>query len=143
MQIDVENPVVKLCGAGMQAELEGRPEEARKLFEEAWSMSRDDYEACLAAHYLARHQHTPEKAFEWNRMALARADAVADERVAEFYPSLLLNMGHSYELRGDNAEARDHYQRAAERLTVLPEGPYKQIVETGVAGGLKRTEPEQ
>ena len=53
MSIDPINPVVLLCAAGM--EREGEPEEARRLFQQAWDARRNDYEAAIAAHYLARN----------------------------------------------------------------------------------------
>jgi hypothetical protein len=56
--MDPNNPVVRLCAAGMAAEGEGRPADAKALFEQAWAESRDDFEACIAAHYVARHQAT-------------------------------------------------------------------------------------
>ncbi len=50
----------------------------------------------------------------WNQEALARADAVGDERVHNFYPSLYVNMGRSYEVLGNWAEARRYYKLAAD-----------------------------
>ncbi|HEX8710105.1 MAG TPA: hypothetical protein VF723_17820 [Pyrinomonadaceae bacterium] len=138
--MDTDNLVVRLCSEGMQAEAEGRPDEARKLFEQAWAAAQDDYEACVAAHYLARHQSKPEAVFEWNREALERAEAVSDDRVQGFYPSLYLNMGHSYETLGNPGEARRHYAMAAARLDHVPDGPYKDVVQNGIAGGFQRTE---
>lgn len=57
--IDPDNAVVKLCAQGMQAEGAGRRGDARALFEQAWEIAGDDYERCIAAHYLARHQDGP------------------------------------------------------------------------------------
>jgi hypothetical protein len=53
--MDPNNPIVKLCAEGMRAEGDGRFDDARDLFMQAWSASQDDYEACVAAHYVARH----------------------------------------------------------------------------------------
>ena len=138
--MDTDNSVVKLCVEGMQAENEGRSEDARKLFEQAWATRQDDYDACVAAHYLARHQDNPQAVFEWNKEALNRANVVNDNRVQSFYPSLYLNMGHSYETLGNLTEARRHYEMAADKLNDVPDGAYKDIVQNGIAGGLKRTE---
>jgi hypothetical protein len=84
--MDPENPVVKLCAQGMEAEFAGRPVEARDLFVRAWEARADDYDASVAAHFVARHQATPQETLRWNQEALARADAVGDERVRGFYP---------------------------------------------------------
>ncbi|KYF99828.1 hypothetical protein BE17_15770, partial [Sorangium cellulosum] len=130
--IDPNNPVVRLCAEGMQAEGEGRYEDARALFERAWAACADDHDACIAAHYLARHQGTEQETLAWNQEALRRADAVGDDRVRGFYPSLLLNLGRSHEVLGDMAEARAFYERAAARLDELPAGPYGDMVRNAV-----------
>jgi tetratricopeptide (TPR) repeat protein len=138
--METDNLVVKLCLQGMEAETTGEAEEARRLFEQAWAASQNEYEACVAAHYLARHQDTPQAMFEWNREALNRADAVNDERVRGFYSSLYLNLGHSYETLGNLIEARKCYELATAKLNEIPEGAYKEIVRTGINGGCRRTE---
>ena len=138
--MDPNNPVVKLCAEGMQAEAQGRLEEARSLFMQAWARRQDDFEACIAAHYVARHQETPEEMLHWNQEALSRAEAVGDERVDEFYPSLYLNMGWSYESLGDKANAQKYYRLAAGCIDDLPEGPYRDMVLGGIQEGEKRLE---
>ena len=111
--MDLENPVIKLCIEGTRAEFEGRVEDAVSLYQKAWEESKDDYEACVAAHYVARFQTNPEDALYWNQESLNRADAVNDERVKDFYPSLYLNLGRSHELLGDQAKAQRYYDLAA------------------------------
>ena len=111
--MDMDNPVIKLCVAGTQAEFQGRIADARALYRQAWEISQDDYEACIAAHYVARYQESVAEALRWNQAALDHANAVADERVQEFYPSLYLNMGHSHEMAGNPAEAQRYYNLAA------------------------------
>jgi len=123
----------------MAAEGEGRRGDARSLFEQAWEASRDDYDACIAAHYVARHQATPEAAFEWNERALKRAQAVDEARVRDFLPSLYLNYAHSLEQLGRTREACSYYGLAAERLDDLPPGGYAQLVRSGVTAGQRRT----
>ena len=112
--MDTNNPTIKLCIEGVQAEFDGRMDDACKLYRQAWEESTNDYEACIAAHYVARCQDFPEGIFRWNQVALERARAVNDERVQEFYPSLYLNMGHSHELLGHQAEAEKYYSLAAD-----------------------------
>lgn len=136
--MDPNNPVVKLCAEGMQAEGDGRFDDARALFEQAWAAGQDDFDACVAAHFVARRQETPEQMLEWNRIALERADAVGDERVVGFYPSLYLNMGYSFERLGDLDEARRYYAMGAELLDNVPEGPYKDVLRGGIAEGQGR-----
>lgn len=136
--MDPNNPVIKLCAEGMQAETQGKNQSALELFTQAWEASQDDYEACVAAHYLARQQTTPQDVLRWNQEALQRAEAVDDERVEGFYPSLYLNMGYSYEVLGKRTEAMRYYQLAAARVEALPEGMYGEIVRDGIARGLQR-----
>ena len=112
--MDLTNPILQLCLQGTEAEYQHRPDDARALYWQAWDSATDDYEACIAAHYVARFQDTPEETFHWNQEALIRANAVNDERVKAFYPSLYVNMGKSYELLGNLEEARRYYDLAAE-----------------------------
>ncbi len=136
--MDPDNPIVKLCAQGMQAEFDDKPNQARILFAQAWDAAQDDYEASIAAHFLARHQDTPQETLHWNQESLARADAVTDDRVAAFYPSLYLNLGHSYEVLGDLAEAARWYDRAASKSKVLQDDRYGNIVQGGIAAGKAR-----
>lgn len=112
--MDLNNPVIKLCVEGTQAEFQGQIERARACYQKAWESAQDDFEACIAAHYLARHQDRPEVCLYWNRVALEKAEAVGDVRVQDFYPSLYLNMGLSHELLGNWTEAKQFYDLAAE-----------------------------
>ena len=111
--MDLNNPVIKLCVAGTQAEFKGQLEKARSLYQQACDVAQDDYEACIAAHYRARFQDDPLEKLYWNQVALQRAEAVGDDRVREFYPSLYLNMGQSYELLGKLEDAQRYYDMAA------------------------------
>ncbi len=137
--MDPNNPVVALCAQGMEAEGDGRAADALALFAEAWQRRTDNYDACVAAHYVARHQDTPELALRWNRTAVEHAEAVDDDRVHGFHPSLYLNLGRSYEDVGDRAEASRWYVLASERLPDVPDGPYGDLVRHGVSRALSRT----
>jgi tetratricopeptide (TPR) repeat protein len=140
-RMDPNNPVVKLCAAGMAAEGEGRSADAKALFQQAFAESRDDFEACIAAHYVARHQATAAAELDWNRTALQRADLVGDDRVQGFYPSLYLNLAHSLEKLGRSAEACELYSTAAARLEDEPDTPYTRLMRSGVAAGRQRVCP--
>ena len=111
--MDINNPVVKLCIAGSQAEFEKKFDQARRLYLQAWEAAQDNFEACIAAHYVARLQEQPEDRLYWNTIALKRADMVDREQVQPFYASLYLNMGHSYEILGRQQEAEQYYNLAA------------------------------
>ncbi|MBI5652795.1 MAG: hypothetical protein HZC40_20460 [Chloroflexi bacterium] len=111
--MDLTNPVVQLCIASTRAEFEKRIDDARALVQQAWEKSTNDFEACVAAHYVARYQARSEDALRWNLESLKRADAVGDERVKEFYPSLYLNLGHAHEMLGNQSESKKYYDLAA------------------------------
>ena len=135
--MDIDNPVVRLCAEGMQAETAGQDGDAHALFRQAWYAATDDYEACVAAHYLARHQKTPKDTLRWNKECLDRADRVGDDRVRGFYPSLHLNMAQAHEELGDPDRAREHYLRAAECVSDAAAGPYREGIRFAVAAGLR------
>jgi hypothetical protein len=138
VEVDPNNPVVKLCAKGMQAECEGRNDIARRLFAQAWAERSDDYEACIAAHYLGRHQASPHDILWWNQVALHHAEVVGDERVRGFYPALYLSLGHAHEQLGELDQAAWCYQLAAERTGELPEGSYADMVRDAIAQGQQR-----
>lgn len=136
--MDNDNPVVKLCAAGMQAEGVGDIDRARALFEQAWEACTDDYEACVAAHYVARHQPTPEDTLAWNQTALEYAGRVTDAQIRQFYPSLYFNLGTSHEALRNRDEAKRYYRLASECSDALPEGQYGDMVRTAIAAALRR-----
>jgi hypothetical protein len=115
--VDTSSPVIQLCIQGTQAEFQRRLEEAKALYAQAWEQAGTDLERCIAAHYMARFQETPEARLHWNQEALSRANAVEEAQVKDFYPSLYLNLGQSYEQLGYQPEA-DHYYALAGALGV-------------------------
>jgi hypothetical protein len=116
-----QSQVITLCIQGTQAEFAGRFEEACVLYWQAWLAAGSDYEACVAAHYVARCQSDPLEKLHWNQEALQRAEAARDERVTAFYPSLFLNLGQSFEQTGDLAQAQHYYELA--RASGFPHDP--------------------
>lgn len=138
MQLDPDDPVVALCAQGMQAEAEERAADAAALFQQAWDASTTDEQAAVAAHYVARHQPTPEACLAWNERALIHAQLADPVRVAGFFPSLHLNLGHSHEQLGDQERAREHYEAAEAHADVLGDDPYGQMLRDGIVRALER-----
>lgn len=138
--MDTSNPIVELCARGMAAEATDGADAARGLFQEAWERRSDDFDACVAAHYLARHQPSAEERLEWNACALRHAELSRDSRVVGFYPSLHLTLGSSYEDLGDLANARDHYACAQRHLEALDDDGYGAMMRRGVTAALSRTD---
>jgi hypothetical protein len=143
MQFDPENPVVKLCSEGMNAEALGKKAEARELFKIAWESATNDFEAFTAAHFFARQQDTPEENLYWNLVALERANAVTDADVSGALPSLYLNVGKSYEDLHNIQEAQRNYLLAKEKADALPAGKYGEMIKSGINEALKRTKAGQ
>ena len=133
-----ENPVVKLCAQGMEYESKGNFEEAASRFMSAWTQSTDDFERCIAAHYVARHQKSSDEALIWNQRSLDYARALGDDRVNGFFPSLYLNMGKAYEDLGRWDDARRFYAMTVEVMTTLPDNRYGRIIRDAVERALER-----
>ena len=136
--MDSNNPVIQLCGKGMESEGKGDLDNASQLFVEAWNQCTDDFERCIAAHYLARHQKNPLDRLVWNQRSLDHASAVHDDRVREFYPSLYLNVGKAHEDLGNREDAKRFYEMATQVLSSLPEGRYGNVVREAVERALLR-----
>ena len=130
MSIDPNNPVVALCAAGMA--IEGDAPAARALFEQAWEARQDDYDASIAAHFLARHQPTVESRLHWNVLAAQHAEAVTDDRVKELRASLFLNLADAHLAAGNSSDARAAAARASASIDDLPIGGYRTFVEGGI-----------
>src|ERR1700759_3333984 len=128
MQFDPENNIVKLCGEGMMAEGEGDAGKASILFQQAWDSATNDFEAFIAAHYLARHQNTPDATLKWNIESLKRAKQVDNEEIRQVYPSLYLNIGKSYEDLGRMKEAKINYQLGEDNAWFLPDDGYGKMI---------------
>ncbi len=130
MILDPNNHVIALCAAGMA--IEGTPRAALELFDQAWVARTDAYEACIAAHFVARHQTTPEETLRWNMLALRHAEAVADDRAAEFMASLYLNLGDAQAAVGNKAAATAAIACARNHLAALSSEGYRALVVLGI-----------
>jgi hypothetical protein len=137
-RMDPTNPVVKLCVEGMEAEANGNNVQAHALFLNAWKHSTDDFERCIAAHYVARHTTCPADSLHWNQKALDHAARVEFDKVSELYASLHLNVGKSHEDLGNLQTAKRHYGMAFDALTRVPSGGYREIVQDGIERALNR-----
>jgi len=136
--MDLNSPVVRLCVQGMECEGRGLFEDASRLFQSAWNQSSSDVERCISAHYVARHQKDPLDTLRWNQVSLDHANAIGDDGVLEFYPSLYLNLGNAHEDAGSQREARHFYEMSARVLDRLPEGRYCSLAREAVQKALLR-----
>lgn len=136
MEIDPNNPVVRLCIQGVTAL---SPEEAQSCFQQAWKTANSDYEACIAAHYLAKHAIDEEQELLWNLEAVKRAEMTTEKLSTALLPSLYLNLGYSYEKQKDLLLAEHYYELASSKMENLPLSGYLQWVANGINEGKKRT----
>ncbi|MCB0280393.1 MAG: NAD(+)--rifampin ADP-ribosyltransferase [Calditrichaeota bacterium] len=97
MEFSAANHIVQLCIQGMEMEEQGKVEEARRLFLQAWEEGRADLEKFLAAHYLARQQTIVSDQLKWLETALEFALKIDDHGLQSAYPSLYLSIAACYE----------------------------------------------
>jgi rifampin ADP-ribosylating transferase len=108
MEFSPFNNVVKLCVQGMDMEEKEKPEEASRLFLQAWNEATNDFEKFLAAHYVARQQKTVSDKLHWLETTLQFALNVNDNTVKSAFPSLYLNIAKCYEDLNDPINAKEY-----------------------------------
>jgi rifampin ADP-ribosylating transferase len=112
MEFNPSNPVIKLCLQGMAMEDQGKPDEASKLFLQAWDESTDDFEKYIAAYYVARHQETVHDKLKWLETSLQFALKINDITVKSAFPSLYSNIAKCYEELNDPDNAKKNHELA-------------------------------
>ena len=112
MDFNPNNHVVQLCMQGMDRQGKAKPEEASRLFLQAWSEAANDFERFIAAHFVARHQANVADKLQWLQTALQFALKVNDARVAAAFPSLYSNIAECQEDLGDHANAKTNHDLA-------------------------------
>ena len=122
---DWSNPVVAAVGRGAQAEMTGDREAARAFYSEAWNTAKDDFERCIAAHFVPRTIDDPRDKLRWNEDALRYATAVGDGRTIGFFASLHASVGQARLGLGDTSGAQEALRQAETNLASVPDGPYK------------------
>ena len=138
MEIDPNNNVVKLCAQGMALEGQGKPEEASKLFVNAWNDATTNFEKFISAHYVARHQKSVADKLKWDETALQLALKIDDNSVKESFPSLYLNIAKCHEDLNDLDNAKINYQLALSLINLLPDNGYGNMIKGGITKGIER-----
>jgi hypothetical protein len=113
MEFTPNNPIVRLCLHGMAMEEKNQPEEAAKIFLQAWEEATNDFEKYLAAYYVARHQHNAEGKLKWLQTSLSFALSIDDESVKSALPSLYAGMAKCYDELNNPALAKKNNELAA------------------------------
>lgn len=112
MEFNPSNNIVKLCIQGMDMEAKSRPEEASRIFLQAWNEATNDFEKFLAAHYVARHQNNASDKLKWYETGLQHALKINDDSVHSALPSLYTNIAKCNEDLGDSEKAKKNYELA-------------------------------
>src|ERR1051326_5196793 len=113
MEFNPDNHIIQLCLQGMELEEKGKPEEASKLFLQAWSEASNDFEKFTAAYYVARHQKNISDKLTWLQTALQFALKINDVSINAAFPSLYLNIAKCYEDLKDPNNAKKNYELAS------------------------------
>ncbi len=150
MEFNPNNHVVKLCLQGMGMEEKDKPEEASKLFHQAWDEATNDFEKFIAAHYVARHQKKVSDKLKWLETALQFALKINNDTVKSAFPSLYLNIAKCYEDIGDSDKAKMNYELATScKNKPCDKGPFYhgtkadlQVGDLLTAGGSSNYQPE-
>jgi len=110
MEFNPNNNIVKLCIQGMDMEGKDKPEEASRLFLQAWNETTNDFEKFLAAYYVARHQKNVPDKLKWLETALQFALKIDNDSVTSAFPALYSNIAKCYEDLGDLDNARKNFE---------------------------------
>lgn len=112
MEFNPANHIIQFCVQGMELEENGKPEEARSIFLQAWNESTNDFEKFTSAYYVARHQETVRDKLKWLETSLQFALKINDVSVRGAVPSLYLNIAKCYEDLNDRERATKSYEFA-------------------------------
>ena len=141
------DPVMSTVGEAIGLGRSGDRARARELLGRAWDQvgpGGDPMHRVGIAHSMADVQDDVEEELRWDLLALAAADQLTDQRVAEagiaapvagFYPSLHLNLGEIYRKLGRFAQAGDHLRKGLQAVTTLgwsaepPDGYQAQVID--------------
>ena len=125
MEFNPNNHIVKLCLQGMYLEGKSKPEEASRIFLQAWNEASDDLEKFIAAHYVTRHQKSVHDRLKWVEATLHLALKINDDYVKGVFPSIYSNIAKCYEELGDLVIAKKNYELANTFKDKLPDsGPF-------------------
>ena len=94
----------------MDLEGKNKPEEAVRIFIQAWNEATNDFEKFLASHYVARHQKNVSDKLKWFEKGLQFALKINNESVNGALPTLYLNIAKCYEDLSDTDNAKKNYE---------------------------------
>jgi len=117
---------------------QGERDAARSRLTELWAEAGEDqFARCMVAHYLADLQDETADELTWDLRALEAAGAAEPTEGVPFtveamLPSLHVNLADDYRRLGQVAEARRHLAVAQDRLGVLGDDAYGDLIRGAV-----------
>jgi rifampin ADP-ribosylating transferase len=96
----------------MAMEDQGKPDEASKLFNQAWREASNDFEKYLAAYYIARHQENITDRLKWLETSLELAIRVNSVASTSALRNLYTTIAKCFEQLDDPANAKKNYELA-------------------------------
>jgi len=150
MEFNPSNPIIKLCIQGMGMEENGKPEDAARLFLQAYNEATNDFEKYIAAFYMARRQQNATDKLKWFDTALQYALKVNNDSVKGAISSLYANIAKCYEDLGDPGNAKKNNDSvASSKHEPTDKGPFYhgtradlQVGELLMPGGLSNYKEE-
>jgi rifampin ADP-ribosylating transferase len=125
MEFDPSNKVIQLCVQGIHMEEKGKPEEASRIFLQAWNESRSDFEKFTAAYFVARHQKDVHHKLKWLETTLKFALKINNDNVKSAFPSLYSNIAKCYEDLNDLDNAKKNHELAISLASIVSDpGPF-------------------
>jgi Rifampin ADP-ribosyl transferase len=112
MEFNPNNNIIKLCLQGLDMEERGRPEEASRVFLQAWNEATNDFEKFIAAHHVARHRENVSDKLKWLETALQLASKINNDTVKGAFPSLYVSIAKCHEDLNDLDNAKKNYELA-------------------------------
>lgn len=93
-------------------EEKGEPDEASRLFFQAWNEATNDFEKYIAAYFVARSQENVPDRLKWLETALQFALKVNNDSSISAFPNLYSNIAKCYEEQGDADNAKRNFELA-------------------------------
>ena len=136
MEFNPNNNIVRRCIQGIGMEEQGNPEEAEKLFLQAWDEAANDFEKYIAAFYVARHQKNVPDKLKWLETALTFALEVNNASVKGALSALYLSIAKCYEDLGYPDKARNNNELAISfKNKLFDKGPFYHGTKAGLQVG--------
>jgi hypothetical protein len=125
VEFNPNNPIVKLCLQGMALEESDKPDEAGRLFLQAWEETTNDFEKFIAAYHIARGQINIRGKLKWLETTLELALKINNDTVIAAFPFLYENIAKCYETLNDRDKAIKNHELAKScRVTPRDKGPF-------------------